>query len=215
MNDESMPMPVGSKTRKVCGGCGHRAGQHYPSGCIALVSSSARCGCLIPASDGSATQVDPVAAGRGLDLLALMDERAASAVSPVLAAVLDEAERLRARVAELEAERQATNEWVDDAAKALRANRDRIAELEALKPATIQTCRVCGAGYTYGEPCSTCLFQARMAAETGGTSGSGACKACGSLPDQWCPDCGCCQKGCFDGNVDNPCGHANAPWGAQ
>jgi hypothetical protein len=38
--------------------------------------------------------------------------------------------RLRARVAELEAERQATNEWVDDAAKALRANRDRIAELE-------------------------------------------------------------------------------------
>jgi hypothetical protein len=143
MNDESMPMPVGSKTRKVCGGCGHRAGQHYPSGCIALVSSSARCGCLIPASDGSATQVDPVAAGRGLDLLALMDERAASAVSPVLAAVLDEAERLRARVAELEAERQATNEWVDD------------------------------------------------------------------------PDCGCCQKGCFDGNVDNPCGHANAPWGAQ
>jgi hypothetical protein len=101
MNDESMPMPVGSKTRKVCGGCGHRAGQHYPSGCIALVSSSARCGCLIPASDGSATQVDPVAAGRGLDLLALMDERAASAVSPVLAAVLDEAERLRARVAEL------------------------------------------------------------------------------------------------------------------
>jgi hypothetical protein len=51
--------------------------------------------------------------------------------------------------------------------------------------------------------------------ETGGASGSGACKACGSLPEQWCPDCGCCQKGCFDGHVDNPCGHANAPWGAQ
>ena len=51
--------------------------------------------------------------------------------------------------------------------------------------------------------------------ETGGASGSGACKACGSLPEQWCPDCGCCQKGCFGGNVDNPCGHASAPWGAQ
>lgn len=51
-------------------------------------------------------QEDPVAAGRRLDLLALMDERAASAVSPVLAGVLDEAERLRARVAELEAQRE-------------------------------------------------------------------------------------------------------------
>ncbi|TGG86677.1 hypothetical protein D8771_05605, partial [Streptomyces albus] len=37
---------------------------------------------------------------------------------------------LEARVSELEAERHSTNESVDDAAKALRANRDRIAELE-------------------------------------------------------------------------------------
>jgi hypothetical protein len=43
--------------------------------------------------------------------------------------------------------------------------RARIAELEALKPAPIQTCRVCGAGYDYGQPCSTCAFRARMAAE--------------------------------------------------
>lgn len=42
----------------------------------------------------------------------------------------------------------------------------QIAELEALTPAAIQTCRVCGAGYTYGEPCNACLFKARMAAET-------------------------------------------------
>lgn len=40
--------------------------------------------------------VDPVAAGRRLDLLALMDEHAASKVSPVLAAVLDEVEQWRA-----------------------------------------------------------------------------------------------------------------------
>lgn len=45
-----------------------------------------------------------------------------------------------------------------------------VAELEALTPAPIQTCRVCGAGYSYGQPCSACEFQARMAAETGGAS---------------------------------------------
>jgi len=42
----------------------------------------------------------------------------------------------------------------------------RIAELEALTPARHQTCRVCGAGYVYGEPCAQCAFRARMAAET-------------------------------------------------
>lgn len=45
----------------------------------------------------------------------------------------DELERLRARVAELEAERHSTNEALSDAAEALRANRDRIAELEAAR----------------------------------------------------------------------------------
>jgi hypothetical protein len=62
--------------------------------------------------------------------------------------------RLRARVAELEVERDAL--------------KGRLAELEDLTPAAIQTCRVCGAGYTLGEPCSTCAFQARMAAEVDG-----------------------------------------------
>lgn len=45
--------------------------------------------------------------------------------------------------------------------------RARMTELEALKPAPIQTCQTCGAGYTYGQPCSTCQFKARMAAEQG------------------------------------------------
>ncbi|MDT9688155.1 hypothetical protein Q5762_07265 [Streptomyces sp. P9(2023)] len=71
---------------------------------------------------------------------------------------------LRARVAELEAERHATNEALSDAAEELRARRDRIAELETLKPAPIQTCRTCGAGYDYGQPCSTCKFHGLMAA---------------------------------------------------
>lgn len=111
--------------------------------------------------------------------------------------VPSELELLRARVAELEEERHVTNEALSDAAVQLRADRDRIAELEAQRtadhvtwqhdlrtaraereataarvaeleavtPAAIQTCRVCGAGYSYGNPCSTCLFRAEMAAE--------------------------------------------------
>ena len=47
----------------------------------------------------------------------------------------------------------------------LKELRARVAELEALKPAPIQTCQTCGAGYTYGQPCSQCQFQALMAAE--------------------------------------------------
>lgn len=58
----------------------------------------------------------------------------------------------------------------DDEYEAVVGERDRalelVAELEALKPAPIQTCRKCGAGYTYGQPCSACEFKARMAAET-------------------------------------------------
>ncbi|MFK0222215.1 hypothetical protein ACIQWN_28995 [Streptomyces vinaceus] len=52
-------------------------------------------------------------------------------------------------------------------AEELAEMRARLAELEALKPAPIQDCRKCGAGYDYGQPCSNCAFQARMAALTG------------------------------------------------
>lgn len=101
-----------------------------------------------------------------------------------------ELERLRARVAELETERHTTNEALSDAAERLRRDRDRIAELEALKPASIQTCRKCGAGYTLGQPCSTCQFKAEMAAATA-VRGCG-CPArfdrhawgCPTLPDE-------------------------------
>lgn len=53
-----------------------------------------------------------------------------------------------------------------ETAAELKQLRARVAELEALTPAAIQTCRVCGAGYSYGNPCSTCLFKAQMAAAT-------------------------------------------------
>jgi hypothetical protein len=54
-------------------------------------------------------------------------------MAPVLRSLLDveaQAERLRARVAALKAERHVTNEALSDAAEALRANRDRVVELE-------------------------------------------------------------------------------------
>ncbi|MFJ9644976.1 hypothetical protein [Streptomyces sp. NPDC101206] len=105
--------------------------------------------------------------------------------------------RLRARVSELEAERHVTNEALSDAAEQLRQDRDRIAELEtdldaraqdlaaavagwgrardrvaeleALTPARYQTCRECGAGYVYGQPCTNCEFKTRMAAARAAT----------------------------------------------
>jgi hypothetical protein len=100
----------------------------------------------LPVPQGPAPQPDPIAEGRGLDLLALMDERAASKVSPVLAAVLDEAERLRAQVAALLAERHVTNEALDDAGQALRNRSTRIAELESLTAAATEY-RVWEPGY--------------------------------------------------------------------
>lgn len=42
--------------------------------------------------------------------------------------------------------------------------RARVVELEALTPAAVQTCQVCGAGYNLGQPCSTCAFKALTAA---------------------------------------------------
>lgn len=51
--------------------------------------------------------------------------------------------------------------WCLDVIAKLRA---RVAEREALVPAPIQTCRVCGAGYDYGQSCATCEFKKHMAA---------------------------------------------------
>lgn len=79
---------------------------------------------------------------------------------------------LWARVAELET----ANAGLDDLrVRAIDKNeqlRDRIAELEGLLSGSIQTCRTCGAGFTFGKPCTTCDFQARMAAEASRLSGA-------------------------------------------
>ncbi|MEU3976850.1 hypothetical protein [Streptomyces bacillaris] len=44
---------------------------------------------------------------------------------------------------------------------------------------------------------------------------AGACSACGDLPEQWCPDCAACRKGCHGGGDGNPCTHPNARWGVS
>lgn len=51
----------------------------------------------------------------------------------------------------------------DAAAAELATLRSRVHELESLTPAPIQTCQTCGAGYTYGQPCSACQFRSLMA----------------------------------------------------
>ena len=66
----------------------------------------------------------------GANLSLWEEEQATARLRWALASAQRGRRVLRARVAELEAERHSTNESLDDAAKALRADRDRIAELE-------------------------------------------------------------------------------------
>jgi hypothetical protein len=61
----------------------------------------------------------------------------------------------------------------------------RIAELEALTPAPIQTCQTCGAGYDLGQPCSTCRFQALIAEAT--ADEDPAADDVIDVPDSWRP----------------------------
>lgn len=80
--------------------------------------------------------------------------------------------------------------------------RARVAELEALTPASVQTCRKCGAGYTYGEPCSTCEFRARVAAElqARGLNGDAEPYVSRVLPPR---DAVCARSGCGHSGADH------------
>jgi hypothetical protein len=89
-----------------------------------------------------------------------------------------------ARIAELEAERLTTNEALDDAVQELRR----------------RSCAACG-------QLPAALVNPAV------PNSSGTCRNCGSAPDQWCPDCAACERGCFDAFDGNACTHAQAKWG--
>jgi hypothetical protein len=104
---------------------------------------------------------------------------------------------LRARIAELEAERHSTNEALDDAVQALRADRAEPAE---------------GPSADESADRLTQLFAPTQALRVEAKQ-PGACDACGDAAEQWCPDCAACEKGCFGSSrVGEECSHANAPW---
>ncbi|MGW4703731.1 hypothetical protein [Streptomyces sp. NPDC004285] len=106
----------------------------------------------------------------------LSEERANKLIDAVVdEALSDAAEQLRVqrdRIAELEDyERLSPQQcpkglhadWLIDSEYAHACPWCRIAELEALTPAPIQTCQTCGAGYDLGQPCSVCAFHVLMA----------------------------------------------------
>jgi chromosome segregation ATPase len=89
-----------------------------------------------------------ISIGSAADRYAARAQAGQTALQDMLASLLEaqiERDAALARVAELEAERHTTNESLSEAAEALRANRDRIAELEAeLRIGTPWKCHVCG-----------------------------------------------------------------------
>lgn len=165
---------------------------------------------------------------RTLDLLELMSDRVAPLISGHLAALLAEVDRLRAELGENEGVMRALRRLRDTAEKETGQLRTRVAQLEALKPAPIQTCRACGAGYNYGQPCSVCEFKRRVAAEMDTppreltpeqarwieqrrpeTNTAHACNLpltrrldCGHCPHEVCQDCDRCPHTCRCAEAD-------------
>ncbi|MFC9269016.1 hypothetical protein ACFTXJ_14735 [Streptomyces zhihengii] len=61
-------------------------------------------------------------------------------------------------------DREQWEKWFKQEQEATQHLRARVAELERMKPARFQDCRVCGAGYEYGQPCPKCAFETQVAA---------------------------------------------------
>ena len=151
-------------------------------------------------------------AGRVVGVGSCHNERRADAVLTVRDT---EMESLRARVAELEAERHETNEALDDAVQALRTK----APPYTVTPEAHAQMRAGLSRYFAGveDPHDGPLHHDYLIPhdlpETGrAPRDPKACDACGDLPEQWCPDCAACRKGCFGGFDGNDCPHTNAPW---
>ncbi|MFD8806256.1 hypothetical protein [Streptomyces sp. NPDC059597] len=164
---------------------------------------------------------------RSLDLLSMVNDRAAPVISGYLAALLREVDRLRARVAELE-------RWTDDLdfleritlpglRREVQHHKDskqrwrkraetaeaRLAELEAERHSTNEA--LSDAAEALREQRDR-IAELEAQLKPKPKNDPSACGACGSPPKDWCPDCAACQQGCFGGNDDNPCTHPNARW---
>lgn len=133
---------------------------------------------------------------------------------------------LRARVAELLAERHSTNEALSDAAEALRAESERLPYAERAaresSPARRAAWRML-AQVEESERVADMLLAPEavrsadrltaLLAPTQAPRDPRSCQACGDLPEAWCPDCAACKAGCFGGFDGNSCSHANTSWG--
>lgn len=123
--------------------------------------------------------------------------------------LLAEVDRLRARVAELEEqERFQERNTLPDLHRQIEHHKGgkarwrkraetaeaRVAELEALKPAR-------------RDPRGDEMVRRMLRPD--------ACKSCGDIPDEWCPNCAACRQGCHGGHDNNPCTHPNAPWNTE
>jgi len=102
---------------------------------------------------------------------------------------------LVAEVRRLLAERHSTNESLDTAVQELRTRRDETTA--APYEATPETHAQMRAALT----------------KHYATARNGACENCGSVPEEWCPDCAACEQGCFGGFDGNSCSHSKAKWG--
>ncbi|GGW41078.1 hypothetical protein [Streptomyces xantholiticus] len=119
----------------------------------------------------------------------------------------------RSRVVELEAECAALQK---DKEHVLAAAERRMARLEAAAgDKSTRTADEDPIAYSLTSAVEALHASSGAVIEVPSTTGPhapGACDACGSRSEQWCPDCAACEQDCHGGHVDNPCTHVNAPW---
>lgn len=144
-----------------------------------------------------------------------------------------ELERLRARVAELEADNaalQQDKEYILAAAERrmarLEREPERLSYAELAKRERVPARRAAWRMLAQVEE-SERVADMLLAPEAGGSADRltallaptqaprdpQSCQACGDLPEAWCPDCAACKAGCFGGFDGNSCSHANTSWG--
>lgn len=115
---------------------------------------------------------------------------AVQAMKAKLRSIADEEQQdLRAELDENTGVMQALRRQRDKAESETARLRAELEQARAIRPAEIQDCQVCGAGYTFGQPCQACAFKALMAAAgSGGQAEDGAQPERGDAVDSICGD---------------------------